>query len=54
MKNIYIPRKFFIALLIFAIAMMLIGLFAGCTCTGTNDKINETVKNEHILMLMVI
>lgn len=31
MKNIYIPKKFFIVLLIFAIAMMLIGLFTSCS-----------------------
>ena len=31
MKNIHIPKKFFIALLIFAIVMMLIGLFTSCS-----------------------
>jgi hypothetical protein len=46
MKNIHVPRKFFIALFIFAIAMMLIGLFAGCACPGPNDTVNEVVK-EH-------
>lgn len=35
MKNIHIPRKFFIALLIFALAMMILGLFVGCT---TNQR----------------
>jgi hypothetical protein len=37
MKNIHITRKFFIALLIFALAMMILELFVGCNCPGPND-----------------
>lgn len=31
MKNMHITRKFFIVFLIFALAMMILGLFVGCT-----------------------
>lgn len=38
MKNIHIKREFFIALLIFALAMMILGLFVGCVpVTDPND-----------------
>jgi len=40
MKNIHIPRKFFIVLLIFAIAMMILGLFVGC---AQNPNPNDNV-----------
>jgi hypothetical protein len=44
MKNIHIPRKFFIALLIFALAMMILGLFVGCVpVTEPNDNVPTPV-----------
>jgi hypothetical protein len=44
MKNIHIPKKFFIALLIFAIAMMILGLFVGCAKNPShNDNVPSPV-----------
>ena len=49
MKNIHIPKKFFIVLLIFAIAMMLIGLFTGCSTDSysSTDSYKSEVKQDN-------
>lgn len=48
MKNLYIPKKFFIALLIFAIAMMILGLFVGCTTKQNPDGVKVERNGEYI------
>lgn len=37
MKNIHISRNFFIALLVFALAMLILGLFVGCSPVPDNE-----------------
>ena len=48
MKDMHIPRKFFIALLIFALAMMILGLFVGCVPSSkhmpNDDEIPQPVE----------
>ena len=46
MKNIYAPKRFYIALLIFAIVMMSIGLFISCT-TNKPQHNTDVVQNNN-------